>query len=259
MLQFCDECIPSMLSRSTVTDLLKISTPHQNLLLDALPAAEFERLSEHLELVPLLLGQVLYEPSEHMAHVYFPTSAIISLHYVMESGASAEIAGVGNEGMLGVSLYMGGDTTPSRAVVQTAGHGYRLKAKLLLDEFALGGPIQRLLLRYSQALMTQMTLTAACNRHHSVEQQLSRWLLLTLDHLPTNDLVMTQELIASMLGVRRESVTDAAGKLMRAGVISHRRGHITVLDRDGLNKHVCECYEVVKAEFNRLLSDVRSQ
>ena len=202
------------------------------------------------------LGDVLYEPSERMAHVYFPTTAIVSMHYVMESGASAEIAGVGNEGILGVPLYMGGESTPSRALVQTAGQGYRLKAQILLEEFHRGGPMQSLLLRYSQALMTQMTLTGACNRHHSVEQQLSRWLLLTLDRLPSNDLVMTQELIASMLGVRRESVTEAAGKLKESGVINYRRGHITILDRAGLNTHVCECYEVVKSEFNRLLRDV---
>lgn len=206
----------------------------------------------------MLLGDVLYEPSERMAHVYFPTTAIVSMHYVMESGASAEIAGVGNEGILGVSLYMGGESTPSRALVQTAGHGYRLKAQVLLEEFNRGGPMQRLLLRYSQALMTQMTLTGACNRHHSVEQQLSRWLLLTLDRLPSNNLVMTQELIASMLGVRRESVTEAARKLKVSGVINYRRGHITVLDRAGLNAHVCECYEVVKTEFDRLLCDVQN-
>jgi CRP-like cAMP-binding protein len=205
----------------------------------------------------MLLGDVLYEPGGRMQHAYFPTSAIVSMHYVMKNGASAEIAGVGNEGILGVSLFMGGESTPSRALVQTGGYGYRLKAKFLLEEFNRGGAMQRLLLRYSQALMTQMNLTGACNRHHSVEQQLSRWLLLTLDRLTTNDLVMTQELIASMLGVRRESVTEAAGKLMRAGVINYRRGHITVLSRVGLNAHTCECYEVVKAEFNRLLSDVK--
>jgi CRP-like cAMP-binding protein len=240
-----------------VTKLPETPNPLQNHLLAALPAAEFGHVSPHLERVPMLLGDVLYEPGGRMQHAYFPTSAIVSMHYVMKNGASAEIAGVGNEGILGVSLFMGGESTPSRALVQTGGYGYRLKAKFLLEEFNRGGAMQRLLLRYSQALMTQMNLTGACNRHHSVEQQLSRWLLLTLDRLTTNDLVMTQELIASMLGVRRESVTEAAGKLMRAGVINYRRGHITVLSRVGLNAHTCECYEVVKAEFNRLLSDVK--
>jgi CRP-like cAMP-binding protein len=246
-----------LLLRQSVTKLPETPNPLQNHLLAALPAAEFEHVSPHLERVPMLLGDVLYEPGGRMQHAYFPTSAIVSMHYVMKNGASAEIAGVGNEGILGVSLFMGGESTPSRALVQTGGYGYRLKAKFLLEEFNRGGAMQRLLLRYSQALMTQMNLTGACNRHHSVEQQLSRWLLLTLDRLTTNDLVMTQELIASMLGVRRESVTEAAGKLMRAGVINYRRGHITVLSRVGLNAHTCECYEVVKAEFNRLLSDVK--
>jgi CRP-like cAMP-binding protein len=236
---------------------MRVFSPLQNHLLAALPAAEFERLSPHLEPVPMLLGEVLHESGSHMPYVYFPTSAIISLHYVMENGASAEVAGVGNEGILGVSVFMGGDSTPSRALVQTAGHGFRLKSKLLNEEFNRGGPVLRLLLRYSQALITQIAQTGACNRHHSIEQQLCRWLLLTLDRLPSNDLVMTQELIASMLGVRRESVTEAAGQLKHSGVISYRRGHITVLDRAGLNAHVCECYQVVKAEFNRLLHDVR--
>jgi CRP-like cAMP-binding protein len=231
--------------------------PRQNHLLAALPAADFARLSPHLELVPLLLGDVLYEAGDEMQHVYFPTTSIVSLHYVMDDGASAEIAGVGNEGLVGISLFMGGDSTSSRALVQTAGQALRLKAKLLLDEFNRGGPLLRLLLRYGQALITQMVQTGACNRHHSVDQQLCRWLLLTLDRLPSNDLVMTQELIASMLGVRRESVSDAAGKLRDRGVISYRRGHIRVLDRDGLNAHVCECYAVVKAEFHRLLRDVQ--
>ena len=236
---------------------MRAFSPLQNHLLAALPAAEFERLSPYLEPVPMLLGEVLHESGSHMPYVYFPTSAIISLHYVMENGASAEVAGVGNEGILGVSVFMGGDSTPSRALVQTAGHGFRLKSKLLNEEFNRGGPVLRLLLRYGQALITQIAQTGACNRHHSIEQQLCRWLLLTLDRLPSNDLVMTQELIASMLGVRRESVTDAAGQLKQSGVISYRRGHITVLDRAGLNAHVCECYQVVKAEFNRLLRDVR--
>jgi CRP-like cAMP-binding protein len=231
--------------------------PNQNSLLAALPTAEFERLAPHLELVPMLLGDTLYEPGGKLTHVYFPTTAIVSLLYVIESGLSAEIAGVGNEGMLGISLFMGGDTTPSSAVVQTAGHGYRLKSELLKIEFGRFGPTMHLLLRYTQALITQMAQTAACNRHHSVEQQLCRWLLLTLDRLPANELVMTQELVASALGVRRESITGAAGKLQNAGVIRYRRGHISVLERSGLESGACECYAVVKKEFARLLSDVR--
>lgn len=233
--------------------------PNQNHLLAALPAAEFERLSPHLEEAPMPLGQVLYEPGGQLRHAFFPTTAIVSLHYVTESGASAETAGVGNEGLVGVSLFMGGDTTPSSAVVQTAGHGYRLDRHVLKQEFDRGGPLQRLLLRYTQALMTQMAQTAACNRHHSLEQQLCRWLLLTLDRLPTSELTMTQELVAGMLGVRREGVTEAAGKLQRAGLISYRRGHISVLDRHGLEAHTCECYGVVKKEMNRLLNDVRQR
>jgi len=232
-------------------------SPNQNRLLAALPTAEFERLAAHLELVPMPLGEFLYEPGEQLQHAYFPTTAIVSLHYVMESGASAETAGVGNEGVVGISLFMGGGTTPSSAVVQTAGHAYRLESRLLKQEFDRAGIMQRMLLRYTQALMTQMTQTAACYRHHSVEQQLCRWLLLTLDRLPSNDLVMTQELAASMLGVRRESITEAAGKLQHAGIIRYRRGHITVLDRSGLESHVCECYAVVKNELSRLLSDVQ--
>ncbi len=232
-------------------------SPNQNHLLAALPTAEFERLAPHLELIPMLLGQPLYEPGGHLQHVYFPTTAIVSLLFVLESGASAEIAGVGNEGILGISLFMGGDTTPSSAVVQTAGHGYRLQGKLLKEEFNRGGLMQRLLLRYTQALLTQMCQTAACNRHHSIEQQLCRWLLLTLDRLPSNELIMTQELVASALGVRREGITEAAGKLQRAGVIRYRRGHISVLERSGLEVGACECYAVVKAELKRLLSDVR--
>jgi CRP-like cAMP-binding protein len=204
------------------------------------------------------LGEVLYESGGQLQHVYFPTTSIISLHYVMEDGSSAEIAGVGNEGILGISLFMGGNTTPSRAVIQTAGHGYRLKAHFMMEEFNRAGVMLRLLLRYTQALITQMSQTAVCNRHHSLEQQLCRWLLLTLDRLPSNELVMTQELVASMLGVRREGVTEAAGKLQHAGIISYRRGHITVLDRSGLETHACECYKVVKKEFDRLLSDVRN-
>jgi CRP-like cAMP-binding protein len=230
-------------------------SPNQNHLLAALPASEFERLAPHLEPVELLLGDVLYESGGQLQHVYFPTTAILSLHYVMENGSSSEIAGVGNEGVLGISLFMGGNTTPSRAVVQTGGLGYRLKVQLMMEEFKRAGPMQQLMLRYTQALITQMSQTAACNRHHSLVQQLCRWLLLTLDRMPTNELIMTQELVASMLGVRREGVTEAAGKLQQAGVISYRRGHITVLDRAGLESQVCECYEVVKKEFARLLPD----
>jgi CRP-like cAMP-binding protein len=230
-------------------------SPHQNRLLAALPGVEFERLAPALEPVELRLGDVLYESGGLLQHVYFPTTAILSLHYVMENGSSSEIAGVGNEGVLGISLFMGGNTTPSRAVVQTGGHGYRLKAQLLMQEFKRAGPMQLLLLRYTQALITQMSQTAACNRHHSLVQQLCRWLLLTLDRMPSNELIMTQELVASMLGVRREGVTEAAGKLQQAGVIRYRRGHITVLDRAGLESQVCECYAVVKTEFARLLPD----
>jgi CRP-like cAMP-binding protein len=192
-----------------------------------------------------------------LQYVYFPTTAIVSLHYVMESGASAESAGVGNEGVLGISLFMGGDTTPSSAVVQTAGHAYRLGSHLLKQEFNRAGSLQRLLLRYTQALITQVTQTAVCNRHHSVEQQLCRWLLLTLDRVSSGELIMTQELIASMLGVRREGITEAAGKLQQAGFIRYRRGHIAVLERSGLETRVCECYAVVKKELGRLLSDVQ--
>ncbi|MEO8598481.1 MAG: Crp/Fnr family transcriptional regulator [bacterium] len=231
--------------------------PNQNHLLAALLKAEFDRLSPHLELVPMLLGDVLYESGGKVQHVYFPTTSIVSLHYLLENGGSSEIAGVGNEGVLGVSLFMGGDTTPSRAVVQTGGYGYRLKAQILMEEFYRAGPVLRLLLRYTHALITQMSQTSVCNRHHSVEQQLSRFLLLTLDRLPSNELTMTQELIANMLGVRREGVTDAAGKLQSCGYIRYRRGHITVLDRSGLEERSCECYEVVKKEFARLSLDMR--
>src|SRR5512140_290525 len=231
-------------------------SPNQNHLLAALPTAEFERLAPHLEPVELLLGDVLYESGGLLQYVYFPTTSILSLHYVMENGASSEIAGVGNEGMLGVSLLMGGNTTPSRAVVQTGGAGYRLKSQLMLQEFKRAGPMQQLMLRYTQALITQMSQTAACNRHHSLVQQLCRWLLLTLDRAPSNELVMTQELVASMLGVRREGITEAAGNLQRAGIIRYRRGHIAVLERSGLETRVCECYAVVRQELIRLLSDV---
>jgi CRP-like cAMP-binding protein len=199
------------------------------------------------------LGQVLYEPGATLSHVYFPTTAIVSLLYVMENGASAEIAVVGNEGLVGVSLFMGGESTPSRAVVQSAGEGFRLRAQLLKDEFNLAGPVLHLLLRYTQALITQMAQTAACNRHHSLDQQLCRWLLLSLDRLQENELIMTQELIANMLGVRREGVTEAALKLQHEGLIRYSRGHIKVLDRPGLEKRTCECYAVVKTEYDRLL------
>jgi CRP-like cAMP-binding protein len=225
----------------------------ENHLLAALPQADFERLRAHLELVPLTLGEALYEPGVKLRHVYFPTTSIVSLLYVMEDGASAEIAVVGNEGILGISLFMGGETTPSRAVVQSAGFGYRLKAQLLKDEFGRFGPMMQLLLRYTQALITQMSQTAVCNRHHSVDQQLCRWLLLSLDRLDSSELTMTQELIANMLGVRREGVTEAAGKLQEAGLVRYRRGRITVLDRPGLEARSCECYQVVKREFDRLL------
>jgi CRP-like cAMP-binding protein len=228
-------------------------SPHQNHLLAALPASDYERLASHLELVPMKLGEVLYESGVQLRYVYFPTTSILSLLYVMEDGASAEIAIVGNEGILGVSLFMGGETTPSRAVVQSAGHAFRLRAELLKNEFGRFGPTMHLLLRYTQALITQMAQTAVCNRHHSVDQQLCRWLLLSLDRLQTNELSMTQELIANMLGVRREGVTEAAGKLQDAGLISYRRGRITVLDRPGVEARVCECYQVVKTEFDRLL------
>ncbi len=232
-------------------------SPNQNHLLAALPTVEFERLVAHLELVAMPLGEILYEPGRQMRHAYFPTTAIVSLHNVLESGASAETAGVGNEGVVGVSLFMGGDTTPSSAVVQTAGHAYRLDSRVLKQEFIRADLMQRLLLRYTQALITQIAQTAACNRHHSIEQQLCRWLLLTLDRVSTRELIMTQELVARMLGVRREGITEAAGNLQRAGFIRYRRGHIAVLDRFGLETRVCECYAMVKKELNRLLSDVQ--
>lgn len=230
-----------------------LQDPHQNHLLDALLRADYDRLFPDLELVEMPLGEVVCESGSKLKYVYFPTTSIISLLYVMEDGASAEIAVVGNEGILGIPIFMGGDTTPSRAVVQSAGHGYRLKAQLLKNEFNQAGPLQRLLLRYTQALITQMAQTAVCNRHHSVEQQLCRWLLLSIDRLPEDKLIMTQELIANMLGVRREGVTEAAGKLQSLGLINYRRGHISVLDRAGLEKRSCECYQVVKTEYDRLL------
>ncbi|MGA8146577.1 MAG: Crp/Fnr family transcriptional regulator [Gallionellaceae bacterium] len=231
--------------------------PRQNHLLAALPADVYERMSLHLELVPMPLGEVIYESGEQLRYVYFPTNCIVSLLYVMENGASAEIAVIGNEGIVGLALFMGGETMPNRAVVQSAGYAYRLRAPLVKQEFGLNGPLLRLLLRYTQALITQMAQTAVCNRHHSLDQQLCRWLLLSLDRLDSNQLVMTQELIANMLGVRREGVTEGARKLQQAGLIDYRRGHIKVLDRPGLEARVCECYQVVKTEFDRLLPDLQ--
>jgi CRP-like cAMP-binding protein len=233
-------------------------SPLQNQLLAALPADVLERLVPQLELVPMRLGQAIYESGGLLSHVYFPTTSIVSLLYVLEDGASAEIAIVGNEGILGISLFMGGETTPSRAVVQSAGFAYRMRSRLLKEEFQRAGPLLNLLLRYTQALITLMTQTAVCNRHHSVEQQLCRWLLISLDRLPTESLRMTQELIANMLGVRREGVTQAAGALQRAGLIRYARGTIQVLDRPGLENSVCECYAVVKREFDRLLAPLPS-
>ena len=229
--------------------------PLQNQLLAALPAAEFERLLPDMEPIPMRLGELLCESGETQAWAYFPTTAIVSLHYMLESGDASEVASVGYEGMVGIALFMGGQTTPNRAIVQTAGHGYRLRASALVAEFDRGGALLRLLLRYTQALIAQMSLTVACNRHHSLMQQLCRWLLTTLDRMPGNDLVMTQELIAGMLGVRREGVTEAAGKLRDLGAISYRRGHITVLDRRVLASQVCECYAVVRKESSRLFGD----
>jgi CRP-like cAMP-binding protein len=228
-------------------------SPRLNRLLAALPEPEWRRLLPHLELTALPLGHVLYESGTLLRHVYFPTTAIVSLLYVMEDGASAEIAIVGNEGVVGMALFMGGETTPSRGIVQSAGHAYRLPGRILKEEFGRAGPTQRLLLRYTQALITQMGQTAVCNRHHTVEQQLCRWLLMSLDRLRSNELTMTQELIANMLGVRREGVTASAGRLQELGLIHYRRGHITVLDRPALERHACECYEVVRREFERLL------
>jgi CRP-like cAMP-binding protein len=226
--------------------------PAQNHLLAALSAAERERIDPHLELVPMPLGRVLYESGDTLLHVYFPLDSIVSLLYVMENGASAEISVVGNEGLIGVALFMGGETTPSRAIVQSSGYAYRLLGRRLKEEFHRHGELQILLLRYTQALITQMAQTAVCNRHHSVDQQLCRWLLLSLDRLSSNRLIMTQELIANMLGVRREGVTDAAGKLQKLGVIQYARGQITVLDRPRLEQLSCECYAVVKKETDRL-------
>ena len=233
--------------------LIPTNAPPQNKLLAVLPANIYERLRPNLELMPLKLGLSIYEAGSKQAYVYFPIDSIVSLLYVMKNGASAEIAVVGNEGLVGISLFMGGETTPSRAVVQSAGRAYRLRAKTLKAEFEFGGALQHLLLRYTQALITQMAQTAVCNRHHSIEQQLCRWLLLSADRLPSNLLAMTQDLIANMLGVRREGVTAAAGKLQEDGLIHYSRGRITILDRSKLESQVCECYAVVKTEFDRLL------
>jgi CRP-like cAMP-binding protein len=232
-------------------------TPKDNRLLAALPQASYDALLPSLEPVPLPLGMAVYESGGTQGYVYFPTTAIVSLLYVLEDGSSAEIAVTGNEGLVGIALFMGGETTPSRAVVQSAGAGFRLRASVIKKEFETAGALQHLLLRFTQALITQMTQTAVCNRHHSLDQQLCRWLLLSLDRLPANKLVMTQELIANMLGVRREGVTEAAGKLQAEGLIEYSRGHITVLDRPQLEARVCECYSVVKKEYDRLLPAAR--
>jgi CRP-like cAMP-binding protein len=229
------------------------NSPEQNHLLAALTAEDLARLQPDLELIPMPLGWALYESGGHMNYLYFPTTSIVSLLYVMENGAPAEIAITGNCGLIGISLFMGGETTPSRAVVQSAGYGYRLKASVAKREFALGSNLQHLALRFTQALITQMAQTAVCNRHHAVDQQLCRWLLLSLDRLNSNELLMTQELIANMLGVRREGVTEAAGHLQADGLIHYSRGHIKVLDRAKLEKRVCECYAVVKKEYDRLI------
>ena len=227
--------------------------PKSNQLLSALPLEEWKRWEPLLEWVDMPLGHVLYESGNSQSHIYFPTTAIVSLLYVMENGASAEIAVVGNEGAVGISLFMGGETTPSRAVVQSAGQGFRLKGQEIKSEFGRSGPVMHLLLRYTQALITQMAQTAVCNRHHTLDQQLCRWLLLSMDRLRGSELVMTQELIANMLGVRREGVTEGALRLQKSGLIEYSRGHINILDRDGLEKRTCECYEVVRKEYARLL------
>jgi CRP-like cAMP-binding protein len=240
-------------SQSASTSHVRDATAVLNRLLSVLPDAQRASWLPRLELIDMPLGEVLYESGGTMTHVYFPTTSIVSLLYVLENGASAEIAIVGNEGVVGVSLFMGGGSTPSRAVVQSAGQGLRLKAGSLMKQFDRAGPVQHLLLRYTQALITQMSQTAVCNRHHSLDQQLCRWLLLSLDRLPSNELVMTQSLIANMLGVRREGVTEAAGNLHRANLIDYQRGRITVLDRDALQRRSCECYAVVKKEYDRLL------
>ena len=227
--------------------------PNQNHILNALPLDELESILPHLELVQLPVGKMIYEPGEQLRHAYFPTTCIISLHHILETGRTSEVAGVGNEGTVGIALFMGGDTTPSSAVVQITGYAYRLESSVLKKEFKRNTTFQQLLLRYTQVLLTQISLTAVCNRHHSLQQQLCRWLLLTLDRLTTNEITMTQELVAGMLGVRREGITEAAGYLQRAGLISYRRGHITVTNRAGIEAHVCECYSVLKKELSRLL------
>ena len=232
--------------------------PPENHLLAVLSDADWARLEPHLALIDMPLGQVVYESGDRLDHVYFPTSSIVSLLYVMEDGASAEIAIVGNEGLVGIALFMGGETTPSRAIVQSAGRAYRLPAAILKEEFRRGGALQRLLLRYTQALITQMAQTAVCNRHHSIDQQLCRWLLLSIDRLASNELNMTQDLIANMLGVRRAGVTEAALKLQDAGLIRYSHGHIELLNREGLEQRVCECYGVVKREFELLLPDLKA-
>ncbi|MGL4604056.1 MAG: Crp/Fnr family transcriptional regulator [Iodobacter sp.] len=234
--------------------MIPLHHPQQNELLAQISPEELARLTASLELVPLHLGDMLYEPNEQLRHAYFPTSSIVSLHYVTASGASSEMAGVGHEGIVGISLFMGGNTTCSSAVVQIAGYAYRLDRAILKEEFGRGGLMQQRLLRYTQSLITQTSQTAACNRYHSIEQQLCRWLLLTLDRIPAGKFLMTQELVANILGVRRESITEAAGNLQRAGCISYRRGHISVLDRLQLEKQSCECYAVVKKESVRLQS-----
>jgi CRP-like cAMP-binding protein len=231
-------------------------SPNQNQLLACLPNAEFALLASHLEPVALPLGHMIYEPGQQLHHALFPTSAVISLHYVTINGATAEIAAVGREGVVGVALFMGGDTMPNSAVVRTAGHAYRLDRQLFEEAFKRPGMMQGLLLRYTQGLMAQVSQTAACNRHHSVDQQLSRWLLLALDRAPGHELVMTQELVANMLGVRRESVTEAAGRLKQSGFIRYRRGHVCVIDRHGLESCACECYNFLKKELDRLQSGV---
>ncbi len=236
-----------------MTDTTIVHDPRQNNLLAALPTEDYSRLLPDLELVEMPLGWVIYESGAKMTNVYFPTTSIVSLLYVMENGSSAEIAMTGRDGLVGVHLILGGDTTPSRAVVQSAGYGYRMKASIMKREFNAGGHVQHLALCYTQALITQMAQTAVCNRHHTVEQQLCRWLLLSLDRLRSNELLMTQELIANMLGVRREGVTEAARKLQKSELIKYTRGHITILDRPGLEERACECYAVVHKEFTRLL------
>jgi CRP-like cAMP-binding protein len=240
---------PALTAMHTVAD------PRSNQLLAALPEAEWQRWQPQLEAVEMPLGSVLYESGRTLSHCYFPGTSIVSLLYVMEDGASAEIAVVGKEGVVGISLFMGGESTPSRAVVQSAGQGWRLKSGTIKEEFARSMPVMHLLLRYTQALIAQMAQTAACNRHHTLDQQLCRWLLLSLDRLQGPNLVMTQELIANMLGVRREGVTEAALKLQKLGLIRYARGHITVLDRPGLEQRTCECYEVVRKEYDRLRPD----